>query len=705
MKWKPALILFIFLFSLIPIIPVEAQNTYWEFDLSGDPVYVGDRDSIESKPVLELTRWGGESSFKIAFPSGGIPASMSLEDSIVKWVSPFIEVHFYELPSNKQYEGGGFEFEIILKIKPPSNAYALPIDTENLVFHYQPPLDDVLIVSEYDFVNATHAIINGTVIVHRPENVVGSYAVYHSSKRGNRFKTGKAYHIYRPELIDAEGNRAWANFTINENQLMITLPKKFLDTAKYPITIDPSFGYTTVGGSNRALQDGIRGSNHSAPASGVVTNITAYVTNFGNGESAECALYLDNNTFLANTSSILDGPEGWNTFDYPGNDPNVDSGVSYILAINADAYLKFYYDEGIGRGRLDYHAFGTWPNPLVPSINDDMYSIYCNYTAVGGQSYERNPTQSISWSSSIDRVWSLSRGLTQSLTLATQLDRTWSLSRAFSQSLTFTWNAIGIHSTFEAFVRTITLAVNWASSIKRRVDFHRAFSQSITFTWNALGSKWGEWIRTLSLSINWASSLKRRVDFHKTVSQSVSFTLTLPGLVAQTLRVLVTNLNNLAIQNALVTVSYPTSGSIEFVQYTDAEGFTSAEILTGGNYTVMVIREDYQPYNLLFAFSSTTTLEVPLSTIEEGIVMNLEFLAFMFAALGVMYYGIREKMPEKRSLGFSFSLILWIATWAEWIFDNSMNNNIVLGWVFTVPIGLCMIYLTEGAINYLSIEG
>jgi len=181
--------------------------------------------------------------------------------------------------------------------------------------------------------------------------------------------------------------------------------------------------------------------------------------------------------------------------------------------------------------------------------------------------------------------------------------------------------------------------------------------------------------------------------------------MTLPGLIAQTLRVLVTNINNLAIQSALVTVSYPAGGDIEFVHYTDAYGFTPEEILTGGNYTVLVFKEDYQPYNLLFAFSSTTTLEVPLSTIEEGIVMNLEFLAFMFAALGVMYYGIRENIPEKRTLGFSFSLILWIATWAEWIFDNSMNNNIVLGWVFTVPIGLCMIYLTEGAINYLSLEG
>ena len=76
--------------------------------------------------------------------------------------------------------------------------------TEGLVFYYQPPL-------------TPEEIETGA---HQPENVVGSYAVYHAT-RGNlhasaeeaaRYKTGKAYHIFRPLVKDAAGNETWGDF-------------------------------------------------------------------------------------------------------------------------------------------------------------------------------------------------------------------------------------------------------------------------------------------------------------------------------------------------------------------------------------------------------------------------------------------------------------------------------------------------------------
>jgi len=654
LKWKPALILFIFIFSLIPIIPIEAQNTYWEFDLSGDSVYVGDRDSLEGKPVLELTRWKGEASFNIKFPGEGIISSMSLEGSTVKWMSDFIECHFYELPSTNQYEGGGFEFEIILKVKPPSNAYALPIDTENLVFHYQPPLNEELNVSGYDFVNATHAIINGTVVTHRPENVVGSYAVYHRSKRNNEYKTGKAFHIFRPLLIDDLGNEAWAELLIDKNSFMITLPQKFLDTAQYPVIVDPTFGKTDIGGTKQTWGEGyLYAHKFTLSEDGTVTQLQVYLERANEG-NVKLGIY-DNLRAREYGGSDIAIPSGTNWVPDTGLSIPLNAADFYLCWRINNTQWCFWDTVTDAREYMILAHADPWPDPFTVSNTDNMQvSIYATYTAAGGQTYERYPNQSISWSSSLDRTWSLSRGLTQ--------------------SLTFTWTASGIHSAFEEFVRTITLAVNWASSIKRRVDFHRAFSQSITFTWNALGSKWGEWIRNLSLNINWTSSLKRRVDFHKMVSQSISFTLTLPGLIAQTLRVLVTNLNNLAIQNALVTVSYPSSGSIEFVQYTDAEGYTDAEILTGGNYTVMVVKEEYLPYNLLFTFSDTTILETSLTHVEDAITLNfnIELLIFTGIACVLSLYGWHNEDLDGM-LAATIAFFTWFASglWFMWTYAGT----------------------------------
>jgi hypothetical protein len=92
-------------------------------------------------------------------------------------------------------EDGGFEIEIVLDEAPASNVFEFQIEgAEDLDFFYQPPLSD-------------EEIAEGAV---RPENVIGSYAVYHKAKANHRvgntsYSTGRAFHIYRPKAIDANG--------------------------------------------------------------------------------------------------------------------------------------------------------------------------------------------------------------------------------------------------------------------------------------------------------------------------------------------------------------------------------------------------------------------------------------------------------------------------------------------------------------------
>jgi hypothetical protein len=76
------------------------------------------------------------------------------------------------------------EYEIVLSSKPKTNVFILPFTTKELVFYYQPPLNQELDPKEYDSITETEAFKDGKVAVSRPENVVGSYAVYHASKSG-----------------------------------------------------------------------------------------------------------------------------------------------------------------------------------------------------------------------------------------------------------------------------------------------------------------------------------------------------------------------------------------------------------------------------------------------------------------------------------------------------------------------------------------
>jgi hypothetical protein len=96
-------------------------------------------------------------------------------------------MHAYPLPAKEDMEDGGSEIEIYLAERPPTNGFRFAIEgAEDLDFFYQ---------REF----SAEEIAEGAVW---PENVIGSYVVYHKTKANHRvgdtnYATGKAYHIYR----------------------------------------------------------------------------------------------------------------------------------------------------------------------------------------------------------------------------------------------------------------------------------------------------------------------------------------------------------------------------------------------------------------------------------------------------------------------------------------------------------------------------
>lgn len=139
---------------------------------------------------------------------------------------------------------GGFKVDVLLNERPDTNRFCYSIEgAEDYDFFYQAALTD-------------EAIKEGA---ERPDNVVGSYAVYHKTLKDNNYKTGKVMHIYRPEvweLNNEKDTREWAELSYDEREgLCVTARQGFLDNATYPVRIDPTFGYTSAGASTAVMAE------------------------------------------------------------------------------------------------------------------------------------------------------------------------------------------------------------------------------------------------------------------------------------------------------------------------------------------------------------------------------------------------------------------------------------------------------------------
>lgn len=367
--------------------PVKINDTTYEVTLPrGDKVEIGDRDAIDFKPRLKLNRWDGESFIKVGLPTTA-QSSPVIEGEKLRWVEPDLEVRFYPLELETvegftQNELGGFEFEIILKEKPPTNQIILEIETQGLKCHYQPPL-------------TPEEIAEGAV---RPDNVVGSYAVYHDSRGSihasaqdaEKYKCGKAFHIYRPKITDANSDWVWAELNIDEKAgtLTVTIDQDWLDKAVYPVVVDPTFGYETLGASD-AYYSGLRtGSKFTCPEAGTGVSISWGNDYAFSGQATKCCLYDagGNKVSDGETEEITSGgAEAWVTHNFLSA-PTLAAADYWLLSWMSSNYPEPKYDSVSG---WPYYYIATyytdWPSYIdMGSSTGRKYSIYCTYTAGGG---------------------------------------------------------------------------------------------------------------------------------------------------------------------------------------------------------------------------------------------------------------------------------------------------------------------------------
>ena len=168
----------------------------------------------EKAPAWGLTRWGGGGLRFVPPDDEGFTLRGDRRRLVYKGKR---RSHRFTI-----LDGNAFEYDVILEREPESNVIALDIEgAERYEFCRQP-----------DFLK--NQLLAGSYAVYKKETLLGE-------------GTGKLCHIFRPEIIDAQGRRCWGDIVISGSQLRISIPEEFLAHASYPVIVDPAIGTSTVG--------------------------------------------------------------------------------------------------------------------------------------------------------------------------------------------------------------------------------------------------------------------------------------------------------------------------------------------------------------------------------------------------------------------------------------------------------------------------
>lgn len=328
-------------------------------------------ERVEAKQIgnrIETTfPWKDQDGFKVVVDLGQPTIGERIADKRKREV----------ITETVDFGEGGFKIDILLNEKPDTNIFCYLIEgAENYDFFYQAVLTEEEIKQETE----------------RPDDIVGSYAVYHKSLKNDQYKTGKVMHIPRPQvwgLSDKEKTKEWAELSYNDGELCVTVEKEYLDNSEYPVRVDPTFGYTGSGGSSDSNATRMEGSEFPSGSAGEVTQLSAYQFCDGVfGDSFTKAAILNaSGTLLSGgaTQQKLQASAAWTSYTFTSNPVIADA--NYILVWLNDGGCvagAFYFDTGTtGQGLEDLNS-NNFNNPHSPTNvvrNDRRYSIYATYTS------------------------------------------------------------------------------------------------------------------------------------------------------------------------------------------------------------------------------------------------------------------------------------------------------------------------------------
>lgn len=370
-------------------------------------VEVGDASLTTFHPHLKMIRWDGEASLSVELPGsiGGATRTFDVATQTITWKRGIYTLKWYPHPDLDKHPDGALEFEIILAGKPATNKLTLNFDSYGLRAYYQGPLNAEPLPPGGVIADENHVYNkDGQVIVYRPPEIVGSYAVYFADPPrnvagGKLYRTGKAFHVERPLLTDALGKTSWAALAIDggAKTFTITADQTFLDTATYPIIIDPTFGYTSVGGTTGEYNPdtAIALGPYSPASNGTVDSISFYLRQLNLHTPVTLGVYnqtggIRPGSLLVDTAGGEHNINGWCTQNTDSN-PAVSSGTNYYVGLDVDNGNYYYNYDSIAGSHYFYesstYSAGVLPNPFPGTGSNDVtgwrLSCYITYTESG----------------------------------------------------------------------------------------------------------------------------------------------------------------------------------------------------------------------------------------------------------------------------------------------------------------------------------
>ncbi|WP_392654644.1 hypothetical protein [Dehalococcoides sp. THU4] len=372
-----------------------ARNTFEYTTKCGDKYVVGDKDSFDCRPHIQMNRWEGwpdKRSLIAEYPIATTLSNPIIDGSKIRIETNSYAYLIYDAPDAG--DEGGVEFEIILLKRLSANCFPVPMDLTGLNVYLQPPLNLEIKDPAWDLVTETQAFdAKGNLLCERPKDIVWSLAVYHDNKggklyKGEPYKSGKAFHIKRPIAFDDKGLICLGKWVFLYGYWCCEFDKEWLASATYPIRIDPTFGYETAGSSSQQGPAGaVLGSLFTSPSGTSMGESITVSTSSTGGYPFKGLLIAHTNLSVVNNgvgnevSSAYS--KSWKTSAF-GTPPIIASETPYVLSIiNKNAYnAAFYYDTGVtDQGHYDSSNSYDSPTSLgTITHSTNKFSIYCTYS-------------------------------------------------------------------------------------------------------------------------------------------------------------------------------------------------------------------------------------------------------------------------------------------------------------------------------------
>ena len=295
---------------------------------------------------------------------------------------------------------GSFEYDCILLREPEINIITLRIEG----------------AEQYDFFRQPNFV---------PDDFLkGSYAVYKKETFVGQ-GTGKLCHIHRPLIIDALGRKIWGELSVADNKLRITIPEWWLSTAKYPVTVDPTIGTTSIGSLTNGTDPNNSGYKKPYLDNEYLINkflvpekgngqCTAYVYTYDE-DSSWVLPFLYNHVnnkphkrISKNEKEIdvqITGSKktGWrnNTFNL---NEDINSGNYIWFGIWSDWFTtRFDYGAECYKSWFPWDEYPDYEGEPTPYLDIGSWNTFCNikysmyfsYTGIPSQNYVRTLTQGV----------------------------------------------------------------------------------------------------------------------------------------------------------------------------------------------------------------------------------------------------------------------------------------------------------------------